>query len=103
MDSHILGFVDGRNTLARLGIIIHCSSNTLDGNSNEFRSIVIEIKNSGPFEVVIPYAYPIGMILFQVTNIPSDTDLIQSQYKGQKGVMGPNLSFTPPKLKKPVK
>ena len=96
MDSHILGMLDGRNTLARLGILIHCSSNVLDGNTTEFRSVVIEIKNTGPFEVAIPYRYPIRMMLFYVSNVPASSDLIQPQYKNQKGVKGPNLKFVPP-------
>lgn len=99
MDSHILGMLDGRNTIARLGILIHCSSNVLDGNTTEYRSIVMEIKNAGPFEVVLPYGYPIGMVLFHVNNVPASNELVQPQYKQQKGVKGPNLKFRPPKPK----
>src|ERR1051326_7461607 len=51
--------LDGRSTLARLGLMVHCTSEIIDSIHQAHRCIVLEIKNVGPFQVRIPHLYPI--------------------------------------------
>lgn len=88
----IVCFVDGRSTVARLGLAIHCTSGIIDGNFEEARTIVLEIKNQGPFDLVLRYKTALAMLSFhQLT-----TEIAQSaqkQYQGQDGVIAPNLKL----------
>jgi dCTP deaminase len=92
--------LDGRSTLARLGLLVHCTSETIDSIHQDFRSIVLEIANVGPFELTIqltiPYSYGIGMIVFETLSAPVDLSLEQDQYKDQTVVTPPNLGFEMP-------
>ncbi len=82
--------VDGRSTVARIGLAIHCTSGIIDGNFEEARTIVLEMKNQGPFDIVLRYKMALAMLSFnQLT-----TDIEQSaqkQYQGQERVTPPNL------------
>jgi dCTP deaminase len=89
--------LDGRSTLARMGIMIHCSSDTIDNNHSEHRSVVLEIKNIGPFDVGLQFGVPIAMLTFQEMSEAVNPSEEQQQYSGQVGVTGPNLNFSVPK------
>jgi dCTP deaminase len=95
VDSKICCRLDGRSTIARLGIGIHCTASTIDGNHTDYRAIVLELTNSGPCAVTIPFMYAIGMVAFEEAEKDTDVELEQSQYSGQRSVAGPNLSFAP--------
>ena len=86
----IVCHVDGRSTVARIGLAIHCTSGIIDGNFEEARSIVLEMKNQGPFDIVLRYKTALAMLSFSTlsTEIGQKT---QNQYKGQEGVVAPNL------------
>jgi dCTP deaminase len=88
--------LDGRSTLARMGIMIHCSSDTIDNNHSEHRSVVLEIKNIGPFDVGLQFGTAIAMLTFQEMSEAVDPSEEQQQYSGQIGVTGPNLTFPVP-------
>src|SRR4051812_4786925 len=87
--------LDGRSTLARLGVLVHCTAAVIDGNHSEHRSIVLEIVNLGPSRILIPTGYPVGMVMFERSGRPSAPGLEQAQYSGQRGALGANLRFTP--------
>ncbi|WHX50775.1 dCTP deaminase [Paenibacillus woosongensis] len=90
---NIIGYLEGRSTIARLGLSIHCTSGVIDNMYGEKRSIVLEIKNTGPLSVRLYPNAPIGMLMFhQLTNDVQQA--AQSQYKNQDSVQGPNLRFT---------
>ncbi len=82
--------VDGRSTVARVGLAIHCTSGIIDGNFEEARTIVLEIKNQGPFDIVLRHKTALAMLSFTqlTTEIEQGT---QKQYRGQDGVVAPNL------------
>jgi deoxycytidine triphosphate deaminase len=82
--------VDGRSTVARIGLSIHCTSGTIDGNFEEARTIVLEMKNQGPFDIVLRHRTALAMLSFHqlTTDIEQST---QKQYQGQDGVVAPNL------------
>lgn len=90
LDDNILALLDGRSTMARIGMAIHCSSFFIDGIHDQPRSIVLEIKNFSPYTIILRPYMAIGMLSFILL-----TDRInqaaQMQYSGQIGVMAPNL------------
>jgi dCTP deaminase len=90
--------VDGRSTLARLGLMVHCTATLMDSIHVEARAVVLELANVGPFELVLPRGIGIGMVSFETLAGETDLSLEQSQYKGQRGTVPPNLSFPTPKL-----
>ncbi len=96
MDRSLLAFIDGRSTIARLGLTVHLSSTTMDGNYDEPRATTLEMKNGGNFSIVIHYMDPVGMVVFAQMNDMVEQDP-QSQYQGQDGVVAPNMAFKPGK------
>lgn len=88
---NIVCHLEGRSTVARVGLAIHCTSGIIDGNFDEPRSIVLEIKNQGPFEIVLKFKTALAMLSFTqlTTNIEQDA---QRQYQGQTGVSPPNFN-----------
>jgi len=87
---NIVGKLDGRSTVARLGMQIHCSSDIMDGNHDEPRTIVLEIKNIGVFDIILRSKAPVGMLVFHKLSKPIEQKS-QSQYRNQTGVQGANL------------
>lgn len=92
LGSRVAGFLDGRSTLARLGLFIHAGSQIIDGTAITPRSITLEMYNAGPNELVISTGTPIGMLSFFRSETESDTSLIHSQYAAQQGVTPARLS-----------
>ena len=90
MSKDIVGKLDGRSTIARLGLLIHLSSDTVDGNHEQPRSTVLEMKNVGNFNLRIKPRDPVAMIVFhKLTEKIKQKN--QEQYKNQTGVQPPNL------------
>ncbi|MFF0491685.1 hypothetical protein ACFYTQ_21880 [Nocardia sp. NPDC004068] len=88
--------LDGRSTLARLGLMVHCTADTIDNNNRAHRVVVLELKNISSFTMKIPFGYGVGMLTFFHATEPVDIEDEQSQYAGQRKVTGPNLKFPPP-------
>lgn len=84
--------LDGRSTTARLGLTIHCTAFTFDNNHDELRTIVLEISNKGPFDILIKDGIPIGLLLFARLSDEIEQES-QKQYANQITVMPPNLLF----------
>lgn len=61
--SNIIGYLDGRSSLARLGMTVHISSCIADGLPEEER-LVLEIKNLGPHLITLRYKAPVAMLSF---------------------------------------
>lgn len=87
---NIVCHVEGRSTIARIGLAIHCTSGIIDGNFEEPRSIVLEMSNHGPFDIVLHHRTALAMLSFSqlTTDIEQAT---QIQYQGQEGAVAPNL------------
>src|SRR3989344_1567732 len=75
VDRDLLCHVDGRSTLARLGLSVHCESQTVDGNYEEPRSVVLEIKNHGNFNIILKSNMPVAMLLFSELAEPISQNL----------------------------
>jgi dCTP deaminase len=84
--------LDGRSTLARLGLMIHSTSSVIDNNTDDQRVIVLELYNLGASPLRLRAGLPIGMLTFfrlaEAISQPS-----ASQYAGQSGVKVPDLDF----------
>lgn len=91
---NIVTFLDGRTTVARLGLTIHVTAGVIDGNHDNARTITLEIKNLGVHSIRLHENDALGQIMFAMLsdNIEQQT---QSQYAGQDGVLPPNLAFRP--------
>lgn len=86
----IVCHVDGRSTVARVGLSIHCTSQVIDGNFDEPRTIVLEMKNIGPSTLLLRPRFAIAMLTFSQLTAPI-AQKSQEQYRGQRGVRAPNL------------
>ncbi len=89
---NIVCHVEGRSTVARIGLALHCTSGIIDGNFEEARTIVLEMKNQGPFDIILRRGLALAMLSF--TQLSTDIEQkTQRQYAGQDGVVAPNLRF----------
>jgi len=87
---NIVVTLDGRSTAARVGLSIHCTSLTADGNFETPNAITLELKNEGNFNIVLKPKIPVGMFIFHQLTQEISQD-VQSQYKKQFTVLPPNL------------
>ncbi len=90
--SDLICHLDGRSTLARLGLFIHCGSAVVDNNNGQGRSIVLELANAGPFSLRLHPGIAIGLLTFSSLS-ESIEQSDQRQYEGQLSVEAPDLSF----------
>lgn len=90
--SNLIAFLDGRSTIARLGLTIHVTAGVIDGNHDDARTITLEIKNLGVHSVRLHENDPIGQLMFASLS-EEICQQSQSQYAGQDGVLPPNLTF----------
>lgn len=89
----VLAILDGRSTVARLGLTTHITAAIADGTFEQPHVVVLEIKNVGNFRVRLKYKDPIAMMVFSKMTEPVEQK-IQSQYgAGQRKVTPPNLNF----------
>ena len=91
--ANVLAILDGRSTVARLGLTTHITASVIDGTFETPHVAVLEIKNMGNFKIKLNFKDPIAMMLFAELTEPV-TQKIQSQYGGsQSKATPPNLRF----------
>ncbi len=90
--ANIVGLLDGRSTIARIGLTIHVTASIIEGIFGRPHSTVLEIKNLGNFRVRLRPKDPIGMMCFATLSEAVDQPT-QSQYEVQDKVTPPNLMF----------
>lgn len=91
--AHILPMLDGRSTIARLGLTTHITASVIDGTFEKPHAATLEIKNVGNFRIRLQFKDPIAMMLFVELKEPV-TQQLQSQYSTcPNRVMPPNLQF----------
>ncbi|MDD5726461.1 MAG: dCTP deaminase [Patescibacteria group bacterium] len=78
---NILAILDGRSTVARLGLTVHATASICDGTLESPQVIVLEIKNIGNFNLKLKFKDPIAMMVFAELNAPV-TQYAQTQYLG---------------------
>jgi len=92
---NILAILDGRSTIARLGITTHITASIIDGTFEEPHVPVLEIKNVGNFKIRLRFKDPIAMMVFAEIK-ESVTQKVKSRYGGgQSKVTPPNLEYRP--------
>lgn len=65
----LVGWLDGRSSLARLGLMVHMTAHRIDpGWSGE---IVLEFFNAGKFPIILRPAMPIAAISFETLSSPA--------------------------------
>jgi dCTP deaminase len=92
---NILAILDGRSTVARLGITTHITASIIDGTFEMPHVAVLELKNVGNFKIKLKFKDPIAMMLFAELKEPV-MQKTQTQYQGWLGqtkVTPPNLKF----------
>lgn len=91
--NNILAILDGRSTVARLGLTTHVTASIIDGTFEIPHSATLEIKNVGNFKIRLKFKDPIAMMLFAELKDPVVQQL-QSQYRTKADkVASPNLNF----------
>jgi dCTP deaminase len=91
LPNYMIGFLDGRSTIARFGITNNITASFIDNmNNREPKNITLEIGNCGSLRFVLYPNLPIGMLLF--ANLSSDTETISSGQYVDNQVL-PNLEY----------
>ncbi len=89
----VVAILDGRSTVARLGLTTNVTATIADGTFEVPHVVVLEIKNLGNFRVRLKYKDPIAMMVFAKLTEPVEQK-IQSQYgANQNKATPPNLNF----------
>lgn len=90
---NILALLDGRSTIARLGLTTHITASVIDGTFESPHAATLEIKNVGNFRIRLKEKDPIALMLF-VELKDSITQELQSQYRDTAHMVAPpNLNF----------
>ncbi len=89
----ILAILDGRSTIARLGLTTHITAAIIDGTYEKPHAATLEIKNVGNFRIRLKVGDPIAMMIFAELSEPVTLSL-QTQYgTNPDQVTPPNLRF----------
>jgi len=89
----ILPILDGRSTIARLGLTTHITASIIDGAFEMPHIVVLEIKNVGNFRIRLKFKDPIAMMVFAELKDPVIQKMHNQYGKNQTKVTAPNLSF----------
>ena len=91
LENNIGMFIDGRTSIARLGLTIHKTATFVQpGHSSSI--ITLEIYNTGNMEIELSYKMPIAKGIFFKSSKPSDKSYKESGiYPLQKETMGADL------------
>jgi dCTP deaminase len=84
--------LEGRSTIARLGLTVHNTASVLDVSPGEYFAPVLEIVNHGTMSIVLRPAIPIAMLCFQEITEPASSSRFHDQYRDQIEIRPPELS-----------
>ena len=90
-DKNILCQLDGRSTVARLGLSVHITAATIDGTFVEEHGIVLEIFNHSNVTYALREGLAIGCVTFELMKGKTKTAGMSYKYHGQGGLMPANL------------
>lgn len=96
----LVGRLEGKSSLGRLGLIIHTTAGFLDpGNSLK---MTLELYNAGKIPIKLYYGMPIGQMAFEYLSSPCERPYgskgLNSKYKGDSQPVASkmHLNFVPP-------
>ncbi|WP_325893337.1 dCTP deaminase [Grimontia sp. NTOU-MAR1] len=88
----IVGWLDGRSSLARLGLMVHVTAHRIDPGWQG--KIVLEFYNSGRLPLALRPGMPIGALSFETMSSPADRPYHKRQnakYKNQQGAVASKI------------
>ncbi|MGJ8681503.1 dCTP deaminase [Paraglaciecola sp.] len=93
LPANIVGWLDGRSSLARLGLMVHVTAHRIDPGWSG--NIVLEFFNSGKLPLALRPGMKIGALSFEVLSGHADKPYnarIDAKYKNQEGAIASRIS-----------
>lgn len=93
LPANIVGWLDGRSSLARLGLMVHVTAHRIDPGWQG--NIVLEFFNSGKLPLALKPKMKIGALSFEVLSDYAEKPYMARQdakYKGQDGAVASRIS-----------
>ena len=93
LPDNIVGWLDGRSSLARLGLMVHVTAHRIDPGWSG--NIVLEFYNSGKLPLALRPKMKIGALSFEVLSAPAEKPYnarVDAKYKGQAGAVASRIS-----------
>ena len=92
LPSNLVGWLDGRSSLARLGLMVHVTAHRIDPGWSG--NIVLEFYNSGKLPLALKPQMKIGALSFETMSAPAAkpyTSRIDAKYKHQDGAIASRI------------
>ena len=86
LPDNIVGWLDGRSSLARLGLMVHVTAHRIDPGWSG--NIVLEFINAGKLPLALRAGMPIGALNFEILSSPAQRPYnkrADAKYKDQSG------------------
>ncbi len=93
LPADIVGWLDGRSSLARLGLMVHVTAHRIDPGWSG--NIVLEFFNSGKLPLALKPKMKIGALSFEVLSSPAEkpySSRADAKYRGQDGAIASRIS-----------
>lgn len=93
LPSDLVGWLDGRSSLARLGLMVHVTAHRIDPGWSG--NIVLEFYNSGKLPLALKPQMKIGALSFETMSAPAAkpyTSRVDAKYKNQAGADGSRIN-----------
>lgn len=93
LPADIVGWLDGRSSLARLGLMVHVTAHRIDPGWSG--NIVLEFFNSGKLPLALKPGMKIGALSFEVLSNPAEKPYNareDAKYKDQDGAIASRIS-----------
>lgn len=89
----MVGWLDGRSSLARLGLMVHVTAHRIDPGWSG--NIVLEFFNSGKLPLALQPGMSIGAMSFETLSGPAERPYVKredAKYRGQTGPLASRIS-----------
>lgn len=93
LPANIVGWLDGRSSLARLGLMVHVTAHRIDPGWSG--NIVLEFFNSGKLPLALKPGMKIGAISFEILSDFAEkpyNSRADAKYRGQDGAIASRIS-----------
>ncbi|MBE1287346.1 MAG: dCTP deaminase [Alteromonadaceae bacterium] len=93
LPDNIVGWLDGRSSLARLGLMVHVTAHRIDPGWSG--NIVLEFFNSGKLPLALKPGMKIGALSFEVLSAPAEKPYnarVDAKYKNQDGAIASRIN-----------
>ncbi|WP_462158193.1 dCTP deaminase [Pseudoalteromonas sp. GB56] len=92
LPADIVGWLDGRSSLARLGLMVHVTAHRIDPGWSG--NIVLEFYNSGKLPLALRPNMKIGALSFETLSSPAEKPYnarVDAKYKGQNSALASRI------------